>query len=384
MLSDGHSVLILAPTGQDAQLISRALEHEKVPNEIFTQPDSLRKRLGTDSGALLVSEEALTDAAVDSINQALASQEPWSDLPIMVMTTGGGTLRGSLRVLKAFAPAGNVTLLERPFRPITLISVFQVALRARERQYQVRRLIQEHTEATRVRDEFISVASHELRTPLTSLKLQAQLHKRIIDDGNLGKFSLDKVRKLVETTERQVDRLSHLVEDMLDVSRIGTGKLTLRPTAVDLGLLVREVVDRSHMQLAGAQCATYLDTPLGLIGDWDGYRIEQVINNLIMNAIRYSPGRPIWVTVVKEGESAVLRVRDEGKGIALENHERIFRRFERAEVSGNVTGLGLGLYISREIVEAHAGKISVQSAKGEGATFKVELPLRGATSRSFS
>src|SRR4051812_27280643 len=150
-----EEVLILAPTGQDARLIALALSRESIRSHSFTDADSLIGRLASDAGALILAEEALSPQVLDQLNPVLAAQEPWSDLPIIVMTTSGETTLASVRVLHAFSPAGNVTLLERPFRPITLVSALQVALRARRRQYQVRALLESQIEATRVRDEFI-------------------------------------------------------------------------------------------------------------------------------------------------------------------------------------------------------------------------------------
>jgi signal transduction histidine kinase len=161
---------------------------------------------------------------------------------------------------------------------------------------------------------------------------------------------------------------------MLDISRIGTGKLSMNRATVDLAELAREVVERMQPQLSAASCRLEIETDVGITGRWDRYRIEQVICNLLTNAIRYAPGKPIHVTVAAAGPLAVLRVRDEGQGIEPGSHERIFQRFERAVASSSISGLGLGLYICREIMTAHEGRIRVESALGQGATFIVELP----------
>lgn len=375
-LPSGHeSVLIHAPTGRDAFLIANVLQREGITSESFAAPDKVFARLGRDAGALLLAEEAITPPLIRDLNIFLEKQEPWSDIPVIVMTSGGETTLASLRVLRAFAPSGNVTLLERPFRSITLVSALQVALRARRRQYEVRSLLQKQAEATRVRDEFISVASHELKTPLTSLKLQAQLSKRQFRGAGAESYSRERVDKLVDSTERQVDRLVRLVEDMLDISRITTGKLAMQKGPVDLEELASEVVERISPQIAAAGCELHINLQSGINGHWDRFRIEQVITNLLTNAVRYSPGRPVWVSTERDGQKARLTIRDEGPGIAKENQERIFQRFERAVNSRSISGLGLGLYICREIAESHGGTINVQSSVGEGASFVVELPL---------
>jgi signal transduction histidine kinase len=368
-----ESVLIFAPTGQDAPLLASVLKKNGIEPEIFSDVSALRCRLDSDTGALLLAEEALSSEMIVSLNSVLAKQEPWSDIPIIVMTSGGETTMSSLRVLKAFTPSGNVTLIERPFRPITLIANFHVALRARRRQYHMRELFLQQQEATRVRDEFISVASHELKTPLTSLKLQAQLHQRMIGKGQFD--STDRVKRLLDLTTQQVDRLARLVEDMVDVSRVHKGKLTMQKSETDLGTLTGEVVDRLAPMAQEVGSTIRFTKAEGIVGFWDRYRLEQVITNLLTNAIRYSPGTPIWVEISHDKKSAKLSVRDEGPGIAPPDQERIFNRFERAVTGTSISGMGLGLYICKQIIESHGGRISVSSRVGQGATFTIDLPL---------
>jgi signal transduction histidine kinase len=379
-----QDVLILAPTGQDAALLTKVLTKAGTRCETFRSVSQVVARLQRDAGILLFAEEALIPSTLRELRNILAEQEPWSDIPIIVMTSGGETTFASLRVLKEFEPSGNVTLLERPFRPITLTSSVQVALRARRRQFQVRDLIEAHKEATRVRDEFISIASHELKTPLTSLKLHTQINLRYIHDpGNESGPGLpERFHKFVRVSAQQVDRLARLVEDMLDVSRISSGKLVLAKSAVDLPELLREVADRLAPQIAAAGCTLSLSAGVPVRGTWDRYRIEQVIINLITNAIRYGKGKPISVSLTEEEGAAVLKVKDEGVGIAPEDQERIFERFERAQTGRNIDGLGLGLYICHQIVQSHGGSIGVTSAPEQGAEFTVRLPAEQAALRA--
>lgn len=370
-----ESVLVFAPIGQDAALLKKVLEREGIACEISSAADLLFQRLEDECGAILLAEEALTGEFIERMNGILGNQEAWSDIPLVVMTTGGETTLTSRRMVKSFSPSGNISLLERPFRQITLVSSMQVALRSRRRQYQVRSLLKRQMEATRMRDEFISIASHELKTPLTSLKLQAQLNRRMINADRPESYAPARIDKLVESTEKQVDRLVRLVEDMLDISRIATGKMAMERTVVDLGELVNEVVERLRAQIEAAGCQIHLEVQAEVQGRWDRFRIEQVISNLLMNAIRYSPGTPLWIKLRSSESLAELTVRDKGPGIAKENQERIFQRFERAVNARNITGLGLGLFICREIVESHGGKISVVSELTQGACFIVELPI---------
>jgi signal transduction histidine kinase len=163
---------------------------------------------------------------------------------------------------------------------------------------------------------------------------------------------------------------------MLDISRISHGKLILSFEEVDLGQLATQVVASFQEQIAavGAQCAIALEAPV--VGHWDRYRLEQVLANLITNAIKYGAGKPIHLSVGTRGDLAILKVKDQGMGIPREGLERIFERFERAVTGVGIAGLGLGLYICRQIVEAHGGKISAESELGIGSTFTVEIPLR--------
>jgi signal transduction histidine kinase len=369
-----NEVLILAPTGQDAHLIESTLKQSGIDASPYLNAESVCERMKNDAGVLLIAEEALNIKAVTALKRCLASQEPWSDIPVIVLTSSGETTLNSLRVMETFSINGNVTLMERPFRRITLISMLQAALRSRTRQYQVRELLKIQIEATQMRDEFISIASHELKTPITSLKLQTQLNQRLLEKQAVS-FTPERIQKLIEVTDKQVNRLARLVEDMLDISRVNTGKLAMDKVEADLSSLVKEVVDGMGAQIQLAKCNLTLDLSPSLCVFIDRYRIEQVITNLITNALRYAAGKPFSIRTQKQNGNACLIVQDQGPGIALENQDRIFERFERAVSSDNISGLGLGLYICKEIVEAHYGKIHVESDSKNGSAFIVEIPL---------
>jgi PAS domain S-box-containing protein len=223
-------------------------------------------------------------------------------------------------------------------------------------------------EAVRERDEFISVAAHELRTPLTALRLKLDGVARLA--GATDKRLADRLA----ATNRQVERLTGLVERMLDISRIVVGRLVLARSRVDLGEVAREVIDDYRVQASHVRCELELAVSGDVTGVLDRDRMAQVITNLVSNAIKYAPGRPVDVAVRGDDERIRLTVTDRGIGIPASDLGRIFDRFQRAAPVANYAGLGLGLHIARHIVEAHGGTISVTSQPGEGSTFTVDLP----------
>jgi signal transduction histidine kinase len=230
-------------------------------------------------------------------------------------------------------------------------------------------------QAVRMRDDFMSIVAHEVRTPLNGLILETQLRKMHLARDNSAAFTLDKMHAMVDRDERQIKSLIRLIEDMLDVSRIRTGKLSIRPKRFDLSTLVRELLHNFSQQIDAAEASVSLDATQPVIGNWDEFRIEQVISNLLTNALRYGAKSPISVKVYSEGGQALVDVQDRGIGISVENQKRIFQQFERVSARHAVAGLGLGLFISEQIVAAHGGTITVQSRIGEGALFRVCLPL---------
>jgi PAS domain S-box-containing protein len=237
------------------------------------------------------------------------------------------------------------------------------------------RLYRQAQEALKLREEFLSIASHELKTPLTSLQLQVQILERLMRQQATSDLASSRAAKILNGADRQIKRLSRLIGDLLDVSRIARGRLDLEPSSVDLVALSAEVVDRFRAEAASAGVEVVLAAPVGEVaGSWDTFRLDQVITNLVSNAIKYGAGHPIAVEVTATNGVARLKVQDRGIGIAPEHQERIFNRFERMTSAHSYGGLGLGLYIANQIVEAHGGTIRVDSTPGEGSTFTVVLP----------
>ena len=238
-------------------------------------------------------------------------------------------------------------------------------------------------EAVRVRDEFLSIASHELRTPLTSLRLSIERLSRLVRQPP-AMWPSDQMISLVERLERSLRKHSALVEQLLDVSRISGGRIELTFTQVDLSALVSDVASRLREDCEHAGATLELDVAPNIAGWWDSLRLESIVANLISNAAKYGAGHPITVRLVGDEATATLTVRDRGIGIAPQDRERIFERFERVVSSREYGGFGLGLWIVRQLVEAHGGTIRVESQAGLGSTFIVQLPRRaGEPERTY-
>ena len=229
--------------------------------------------------------------------------------------------------------------------------------------------------AIRMRDDFMSIVSHEVRTPLNGLILETQLRKLHLAKDNAAAFTMEKLRAMVDRDERQIQSLIRLIEDMLDVSRIRTGKLSIRPHAFDLTEMVGNLIESFAAQIASAEASITFSADTPVIGVWDEFRLEQVVANLLTNALRYGARKPVDVRVYAEDGQARIEVRDQGIGISADNQKRIFQQFERVAASHATHGLGLGLFISEQIVAAHEGRIEVQSEEGKGSLFRVCLPM---------
>jgi PAS domain S-box-containing protein len=238
-----------------------------------------------------------------------------------------------------------------------------------------KRLETQLLKAVRDRDDFLSIASHELRTPLTTLRLEIEGLKRSLAVRPDAALASGLFARNVDVAGTQTTRLVALVENLLDVSRLASGRLELETSRFDLSELVSEVIARLRPTLDAARCPVEAVELTSAVGVWDRMRIEQVVSNLISNAIKYGAGKPIEVCVKTDPASARLTVRDHGIGIAPEDRQRIFHRFERAASGAHYGGFGLGLWISREIVVAQGGSIDLDSTPGEGSTFTVTLPL---------
>lgn len=226
--------------------------------------------------------------------------------------------------------------------------------------------------AVRARDEFLSIAAHELRTPLTPLRLQIDALGRSIPEHDL------EARQRLSRLDRSARRLERLINELLDVSRVSAGRLRLEPEVVDIAQIVKEVAERWRHNREGVEIRVLLPDAGsgadGSVGTWDRMRIEQVVENLVSNALKYGAGRPVEVVLEAVDEGVRLKVIDQGEGIPPEDRDRIFQRFERLGRHRQHGGFGLGLWIAKQAIEAHGGTIGVTSRQGKGTEFTVFLP----------
>lgn len=338
------------------------------------EADNLRLTYANQGTSALVghSRAALLNmAAFDFVGSR--SRKRLEELVHELRTGSAGTLAAELKFRRSDGHPIPVELSLQldPFSRGRIISIARDISERKRAELERELLYRQAVEAVHARDDFMSIASHELRTPLTSLQLQLQSLLRRL--GREGVSPVDLESKL-EVAARQVDKLGSLIGELMDVSRIRAGKLQLETEEVDLAVIAREVVARLADDAARVGSRLELSAPKPVVGQWDRLRIDQVVTNLATNALKFGAGKPVEIAVEGGGISGSVSVRDHGMGIEAEDVDRIFRRFERTSSARSVGGMGLGLYIVRQIVDAHGGTIRVESQPGAGSSFIVLLP----------
>ncbi len=261
-----------------------------------------------------------------------------------------------------------------------IVSIARDVTERKRTQLERELLYRDAVDAVRARDEFLSVASHELRTPLSTLLLQIQMLLQPLRRSPQAVLSREQMKPKLEMAEKQIKRLTRLIEELMDVTRITAGRLRLELEEIDLAAVVRDVVGRLGEEAVRTHSSIEVSAVTPVVGIWDPIRVEQVVTNLLTNAFKFGGGKPIEITVEERGLIGRLVVVDHGIGIAPEDVERIFHRYEQASSARPIGGLGLGLYIARQIIEAHGGTIRVESQLGAGSTFTIDLPRAATTS----
>jgi signal transduction histidine kinase/CheY-like chemotaxis protein len=380
-------ILILAPTGRDAELMARFLADALLVSYICTTIDGLCAQTRQGAGVLFLTEEALTRRSLARLGRALISQPRWSDIPIILLTSGGSESPVNTESLASLAAIGNVNLIERPVRMMTLLSTVKAALRARNRQYDVRdhmetevrnkeqleKAFMQVEEASRLKDEFLATVSHELRTPLNAvLGWTTLLRSNHLDEAGC--------KRAIDTIERNARAQQQLVEDLLDVSRVISGKLRMDAHPVKPRIFIEEAIEalKPTAQARQVRVTQKIESKLNPVFG-DATRLRQVVWNLLSNAIKFSArGGRVQLTARRIQDHVEISVKDNGQGIAPDFLPFVFERFRQADMTTTRThgGLGLGLAIVRQLVELHSGTVGVTSpGVGRGTTFTVSLPL---------
>jgi signal transduction histidine kinase len=372
-------VLVSAPTRRDADVTCLLLEKARLACEAFTRPGALAEAARAGVGAIVLTDAALVDPGVDDVFAVLANQLEWSDVPVILLTPDREHSAATLRALDVLT---NVTLLDRPVSTRSMLSAVQAALRARRRQYQIRdqmadlrRVQHALREADRRKDEFLATLAHELRNPLAPIRTGLDVLSAIPGDG----AQAERVRAMMQ---RQLTHLVKLIDDLLDVSRIATGKVVLQREVVDLREVIESAVEGSQPMIASAGHRLEVrvpEAPVTVFGD--PLRLAQVVGNLLNNAAKYTPpGGRIEVSLARDGEEAVVRVADNGVGIPADMLLHVFDMFAQVDdtIGQSHGGLGIGLSLVRRLMALHGGSVSAASpGRGQGSAFTLRLRLAG-------
>lgn len=371
-------VLLLAPTAKDASTTETLLGSAGIVVGVLSTVDALMSELMLGAAAIIIPEEVVSAGSGARLRAFVETQAPWSDLPVLVLTRPGAD---SVESSQATQTLGNVTLLERPLQVTTLLSAVRTAIRARERQYQIRGHLEERAKSERAlrladqrKDEFLATLGHELRNPLAPLLTGLELLKA-------AKISDPRVTQTAAIMERQIHHLIRLVDDLLEVSRITRGLIAIQREPLDLGAILQSVVDTTRPFVEASHHDLGLELPAEPIAvTGDVVRLTQVFSNLLTNAAKYTnPGGTIRIVLERDGDRARVIVRDSGIGIEPAQLTSIFDMFTQVDRSNRRAqgGLGIGLTLVRSLVDLHGGAVEARSAgPGTGSEFIVTLPIR--------
>ncbi|MBA4067049.1 MAG: hybrid sensor histidine kinase/response regulator [Isosphaera sp.] len=360
-------VLILAPE-RDGELTCRVLGEAGIDCLAARSGEEFLREFRVGVGVLLVAEEVLTDDIVPRLLTLIAEQPAWSDLPVVVVAAE----RDRGNCVSTYSILGNVSILSRPMTLSALSTAVQSALRARRRQYEVRDLFRERESAARQKDEFLAMLAHELRNPLAPVRTTLQVLKLRHPDNR------DTQAALV-VAERSVKHLAHLIDDLLDVSRVTLGKFRLRSEQVDARDVIRFAAEAVRLRAQDKGVTLDLDTPDGPLPlNGDPTRLEQAVTNILDNALKYTPaGGTVRVRAAADGNEVVVTVSDTGVGIDGAELPHVFDLFSQGDKSLDRTGggLGVGLTIVKGLVELHGGRVSIASpGPNQGTTVEIRLP----------
>ena len=370
-----YVVALLTPSAHDASLAQSVLKSSGIDSKPCTSSSDLVAAMSSGCGAVILAEEALTASAVSQIRQALDDQEPWSDLPILLLVKGD-----IVKATEIFSRSGNISILERPFSQLTFVRFVEVALRARRKQYELRDLLVRHQSAktesenaNRAKSEFLANMSHEIRTPIGAIMGFIDV---VRSSGQLTTENFE----FLSVAVRNSNQLLAIVDDILDLSKVEAGRITIENTEFSFRHLVQDIiVSRTLAANEGGICLNAeIDTGVPEVIRSDSVRVRQILMNLINNAIKFTPKGSVTVRVGYENSRLRISVTDTGIGIGPEQVKKLFQPFSQADSSTTrkFGGTGLGLTLSRKLAELLNGTLTLErSEPNKGSTFVFEFPV---------
>lgn len=383
-IEEKAKLLIVDDLPENIQALSKVIEEED--RLIYTATS------GEQALALLLEHEfalAILDVMMPGMNgfelaELMRGIEKTRHIPIVFVSASGRELNYAFKGYEA----GAVDFLHKPLDIAAVKSKVRVFVSLYQQRIEVKRQVEalqqsrqalrdtqfELQRALAMRDEFMSMVGHELRTPLNTLHVETQIRQLQIEKGDMSAFTAEKLSAMVARDSRQIQSMIRLINDMNDVSRIQNNTLSIQREKMDLLLLLQRIIVDLARQAEAADTRFILKAEECVTGFWDEFRVEQIIVNLLTNALRYGGGKPVEIILRKQQNLAEVAVCDQGIGIAADEQQRIFEKFERGHAKKQCDGLGMGLYIARQLAEAHGGTLEVKSTLGEGSTFWLRLP----------
>lgn len=378
-------LLIVDDLMENLQALSKIIEQDD--REIYQalSGDAALELLLEHDFALAILDVMMPDMNGFELAELMRGTEKTRHIPIVFVSAGGKELNYAFKGYET----GAVDFLHKPLdiaavksKVNVFVSLYQQRLQVKQQvaalekaQCQLRATQAELERALKMRDDFISLVAHELRTPLNTLHIETQVRMLHLQRGDLAVFDKQRLNAMVERDARQINSMVRLISDMVDVCRVNSGNLSVRPEKINLSQLVARVAGDFALQAQAKGSVINLDIAEDIYGSWDDFRIEQILVNLITNALRYGGGKPVGVILAVKGDHVEVCVQDQGRGIPANEHQRIFEKFERLGNNEVREGLGMGLYIARQLAEAHGGTLGVSSKLGEGSCFTLRLPF---------
>lgn len=388
-ITDGNEqrILVLAAVKPDSILSQQILLEAGLQTDICNDIQDLCQAISEGVGAILVAEEMLFPRGLDELKVTLSSQPPWSEIPVIVITCDGDFTQSGQEIMQALEILRNVTLLERPVRLMTLVSIIKGALKSRQRQYEMRELLDKYQQssdaaqaASKAKSYFLANMSHEIRTPLGVIMGFSEL---LLDDSTSDE---DRV-EFVSTIHRNGKLLTQIIDDILDLSKVEADKLTIESIPCSIPELMADVESLMKHQAQQKNILLHLQTEDNVprIINTDPTRLKQILINVIGNAIKFTNRGHVHVHVArKEFSKLEFVVQDTGRGISAEHQQMLFQPFSQADITTTrkFGGTGLGLVLSRRLAEALGGGLELTtSQENVGSTFTITLGLSSSSMR---